>query len=230
MSKANSEKTENGINDKVRDIIGGTFGDPYEHAHAYLNLLDSISEKKQTTVVEIILSNHKSEEFPKSGKRYNVTGLSEEAKERLQPGLGSLIDGNLKYILVKRPSAKELAEYIWNVVNGLETEEEKIFALGWVLIDNIVPYIQIPQGGVRMDQIAYRALIAQQNDRLKLIGAVLRWPGLQRTEQMSLVLGVIMDGTTIEEQAVLLSKVVVDLENSATNNIMLQLRQAGIKI
>lgn len=196
---------------KQKDLderIGGSFENQFERAHAYFNLLKDLPEAEQLLALEQMLTKTNHPDTKKSGKRYNVAGISEVDKEAFKRGLGKLIDGHFQYQLSSRPGAADLAKAMWDVIKGFKADEEKIFGIGWLIIDRVVPYLQIPHGGVRLNDDTFKAMVEQLHSKIRMIDAILKWPELQGTEMMSLCLGVIMDGTTIEERAVLLHAVV----------------------
>ena len=191
--------------------IGGSYKDAFEAGHALFDYLKELPYEDQVIAFEEILVKFGHPETKRSGKQYNLPGLSEEATQRLKIGLGKLIDGNFQYCLAKRPDSSELAQHMWKLISALETDEEKIFSLGWLIADSIVPYIQIPQGGVRLNEDTHKAIVDQLRPKLRVIEKILRWPALSDTERMSLCLGVIMDKTTDEEQAVLMQSLVAQV-------------------
>ncbi len=203
---------------KQKDLderIGGSFEDRFERAHAYFNFLKELPEPEQLLAFEQIMTKTDHPDTKKSGKRYNVSGISEVDKESFKRGLGKLIDGHFQYQLSSRPSATDLATALWPLINNFGSNEEKIFAIGWLIADRVVPYLQIPPGGVRLTDDTFKAMVDQLRTKIRMIEAILKWPELQGTEMMSLCLGVIMDGTTVEEQAVLLHAVVQQKQHEA---------------
>jgi len=208
--------------EKQKDLderIGGSFEDPFERAHAYFNFLKELPDDEQLLSFEQMLTRTDHPDTKKSGKRYNVAGISEVDKEAFKRGLGKLIDGHFQYQLASRPTAAELAKAMWTLVKGFRADEEKIFGIGWLIVDRVVPFLQIPPGGVRLTKETFKAMVDQLRTKIRMIEAILKWPELQGTEMMSLCLGVIMDGTTVEEQAVLLHAVVKQKQNEAVSAI-----------
>jgi len=195
--------------------IGGTYKDKFERAHSYFVFLKTLPEALQYQAFEVMLTKTDHPDTKNSGKRYNVAGLSEVDKENFSIGLGQLVDGHFQYMLSVRPSANELAKHMWTLINGFKTDQEKIFGIGWLIADKVVPYVQIPSGGVKMSDDTFKAMLDQLRPKIRMIDAILRWPSLQRTEQMSLCLSVLMDGTTVEEQAVLMARIVARKEEEA---------------
>lgn len=203
---------------KQKDLderIGGSFANKFERAHAYFNFLKELPEAEQILAFVQMLTKTGHPDTKKSGKRYNVAGISEVDTESFKRGLGKLIDGHLQFQLASRPGADDLAGAMWGLIQGLQTDEEKIFGIGWLLADKVLPYLQIPPGGVRLNDDTYKAMVDQLRSKIRMIDAILKWPELQGTEMMSLCLGVIMDGTTVEEQAVLMHAVVLQKQNEA---------------
>jgi len=200
---------------ELLERIGGTYKDQYEHAHALFAFMRELPFEEQLVAFEEILVKTGHHDTKKSGKRYNIPSLSEEATERLKIGLGKLVDGHFQFCLAKRPSPTELAKHMWEMINNLGTDEEKIFSIGWLIIDRVVPYVQIPQGGVRLNKDTFRAIVDQNRIKIRMLEKILKWPALQDSERMSLCLGVILENTSQEEQAVLLTAVVRQLQDDA---------------
>lgn len=189
----------------LMERLGGVFKDVFEHSRALYEYLSELPEPEKLIAFELILSKFGHSETKKSGKRYSVTGLSEEAQDRLKQGLAELIDGHFRYILAKRPTINELAEYLFKVIFALEDDEEKIFSIGWILLDKMIPYRQIPQGGVRLSEQSFDAILGQSLPKVRMIESIMNYPKITLTESLSLCLGVILDETTPEEQAVLMT-------------------------
>jgi len=206
------------IKAKQKDLderLGGSFENRFDRAHAYFNFLKELPEDEQLLAFEQMLTKTDHPDTKKSGKRYNVAGISEVDKETFERGLGKLIDGHFQYQLATRPSATEMAQAMWNLIKGFNSEEERIFGIGWILADKVVPYVQIPTGGVRLNDETFKAMVDQLRPKISMIEAILKWPSLQATENMSLCLGVLMEGTTVEEQAVLLHAIVQQKQHEA---------------
>ena len=125
--------TKNGLSKaKQKDLderLGGSYNDRFERAHAYYNFLKGLPEDEQILSFEQILTKTDHPETKKSGKTYNVAGISEVDKESFQRGLGKLIDGHFHYQLASRPTAANLAKAMWVLINGFRSDEEKIFGL-----------------------------------------------------------------------------------------------------
>lgn len=205
---------------KQKDLderIGGSFDDRFRRAEAYFNFLKELPEEEQLLAFEQMLTKTDHPDTKKTGKRYNVAGLSDVDQEAFKRGLAKLIDGHFQYLLSSRPSANNLAKSMWDLIKGFQSDAEKIFGIGWLIADRVVPYLQIPHGGVRINDETFKAMVDQLRPKIRAIEAILKWPELQATEMMSLCLGVIMDGTTIEEQAVLLCAVVQQKVNEAVS-------------
>ncbi len=205
-------------NKELEDLlerVGGAFKNSTEKAAAYFDFLKEIPLEKQIVAFEIILNKNGHHETKKSGKRYNVKVPSEMDVANFAKGMGKLFQGHWEYILYQRPASKKLAEYLWNVIAEMNSDEEKILALTTIIQSYIIPYIQIPSGGVKLNAETHEAMKSQMYDQRLLTTKILQWPGLEDTERMSLCLSVILDQKSIEERTVVLDTVVKYMVNRA---------------
>jgi hypothetical protein len=137
--------------------------------------------------------------------------------------LGKLVDGTFQFHLAARPQPADLAVKLLPLILGQASRDERVFALGWILADTMIPYRRIPAGGVTMSDAEYDATLKRLRDKVQLMDTILRYPNLQGTETASLLLGVITDGTTAEEQAVLLARHMRHLQHQSVAALLKEL-------
>lgn len=212
------------MDDKPRneliEIIGGEYRTVYEQAPVYYQFLSKLSLSDQIEAWELILTMSRDEDTPKSGKRYNINALAADKVDEFKRSLSSLVDGQFLYLVASRPTPAEFAKGVWDFIQTLGTQDEQTFAIAWIMADSVIPYVQIPAGGVRMSDEEYGAAGTRLKPSLKMMDAILRQPKLQSTETASLILGLILDASSEEDRAVLLSIHMKGLQIKAMKKVL----------
>lgn len=195
------------------DIIGGDFDTIYEKAPVIYQFLKELKEEDQLAAFELVITREDDDDIT-SGRKYNIAPIPRDQIDEFKTGLAKLVDGQLQFLVAKRPTPKDLAEKLWCFIKTLSSDAEKTFAIAWILADQLIPYMEIPAGGVRMSNEVYNAHIKNLKSVSKLISMIVRFPNLQATETASLVLGAILSQTNKEDQAVLFATHMKDLQKS----------------
>lgn len=142
------------------------------------------------------------------------SGISDARVKELGNLYGKMTDKILNTIIQKAiangSSDVQVYEDIWNlVVNNpvLSTEEERIFGLYNMLIDQQLPYFSI-QPGLKMDNEEYDALQDEYADELRKIRFILSVDFDQRTKEASNILDAILAQPDYKVQTLLVSRVI----------------------
>lgn len=143
--------------------------------------------------------------------------VSPERQNELEKMYGetvdSLIEVCIKRSLHNQLDADRFYADVWNsiVCNSLfTTQEDRIFAAYYVLIDKRIPFFTISEG-LTMKNEEFRRLISDCKDSIQKIKFILALDFEQKTQEASNLLDVILNQDTYEKQAVLFARILAEV-------------------
>lgn len=157
--------------------------------------------------------------------------INHEKQDELKSTYGrvidALLDSAIKTAVDKRYDDETFYKFIWEkiVCNSLfRTEEERLFAFYYIIIDKKIPYYSI-SSGLEMDNKRYQSIIEANESNIQKLKFILAVRFDQRTQEASNLLDVLLSQDSYDVQVVLLSKIVSELRSNRNDFISDLLRK-----
>lgn len=141
---------------------------------------------------------------------------TEEDKRALKKQYGRIVDRMLISIQSNNMAEGDFYHDLWDrVINGsfFTTDKERVFALYYIWIDKRIPYFQLSDGR-KMSNETYSNYIDKISDSIKKMIYILNASSItQKTERASLILKIMQNLGSEDEQIVFLSRIITEIQD-----------------
>ena len=187
--------------DKIRRWEGTSIDLCYE----LFELLDQSEDK----LADFKLLCEKFDYYNSKDKEYYY--YSDDELELLKRTYAEYIDGCIRTCMMstynKNESVNSFYKLLWKMVFSSEilcTQNEKSFALYWILIDKQIPFQNV-NDAIKMSFDVFKKASMRLKNRIRRIDYIIKFPFDQKTEVSSLIIKEIHKCKSIEDQSIVLA-------------------------
>jgi hypothetical protein len=208
----------------MRKVLGSQTDDKSVLAQAILKILKSAgSPEERVELFAIALTEIDS--VDKDPKSLPNKGIDDATWEQLTRTHVDIINGHMKMAFSRTSSAKEFATELLRLIDFLEEDNEKTFALAQILFSPYVPYQELPGTPVHMSSAEYGHKLQSDRRRTELVNYIMGLPFDERTERASLLLQILDDTQDNELRVALLAHANYRMEQRVARRVAEQIRR-----
>ena len=160
-----------------------------------------------------------------------ISSVSNTRRDELKASYGkvidALLDSSIRVAMNVKMDEDTFYKQLWEniVCNSLfSTEEERLFALYYIMIDKKIPYFTITNG-LAMENKRYQSLMEDYESIIQKIKFILAVKFDQRTQEASNLLDILLAFDDYDVQVMLLSRIVAELRSDRRDVVSELLRK-----